>query len=77
MPASSTYGRTERNIRPVTTITCTPAARTAAMAALRARAQDGVLGDERAVEVEREGRERAGEAGGKLYGSVPPVDFTT
>ena len=44
---------------------------------LRARAEDGVLGDERAVEVDREGRERAGEAGGKLYGSVPPVDFTT
>jgi hypothetical protein len=44
---------------------------------LRPRAQDGVLGDQRSVEVDREGGERPGEAGGKLYGSVPPVDFTT
>jgi hypothetical protein len=44
---------------------------------LRARPEDGVLGDERAVEVDREGGERPGEARWKLYGSVPPVDFTT
>jgi hypothetical protein len=43
----------------------------------RPRAQNGVLGDERSVEVDREGGERPREAGGKLYGSVPPVDFTT
>jgi hypothetical protein len=43
---------------------------------LRARAEDGVLGDERPVEVDRECRERVRKAGRKVYG-VPPVDFTT
>jgi hypothetical protein len=42
----------------------------------RARAEDGVLGDQRPVEVDRERRERVRKAGGKVYG-VPPVDFTT
>jgi hypothetical protein len=44
---------------------------------LRPRPQDSVLGDQGAVEVDRERGERAGKAGGELYGSVPPVDFTT
>jgi hypothetical protein len=39
--------------------------------------QDGVLADERAVEIDRECGERVGKAGRKLYGTVPPVDFTT
>jgi len=39
--------------------------------------QDAVLADERPVEVDRERRQRAREAGGKVYGSFPPVDFTT
>jgi hypothetical protein len=44
---------------------------------LRAWPKDGILADERAVEVDRERGERAGEARRKVYGAVPPVDFTT
>jgi hypothetical protein len=44
---------------------------------VRPRAEDRVLCDERAVEVDRERGEGGREAGGELYGSVPPVDFTT
>lgn len=44
---------------------------------LRARVQDRVLADERAVEVDRERGDRAREAAGEVYGIVPPVDFTT
>ena len=47
----------------------------------RARAQDGVLGDEGAVQVDRERGERAGEVRGELerggYGALPPVEVTT
>jgi hypothetical protein len=43
----------------------------------RARTEARVIGDQRAVEVDRERGERIGEAGRELYGSVPPVDFTT
>ena len=48
---------------------------------LRARPKHGVLGDERAVEVDRERGEGPGEGRRKLdrgaYGTLPPVDFTT
>jgi hypothetical protein len=44
---------------------------------IRARAEDGVDADERAVEVDRERGERLREAGREVYGTVPPVDFTT
>jgi len=43
----------------------------------RAGPQDGVLADQRPVEVDRERGERAREAGREVYGTVPPVDFTT
>ncbi|HKB94084.1 MAG TPA: hypothetical protein VKC62_07640 [Gaiellaceae bacterium] len=43
----------------------------------RARAEDGVLGDERPVEVDRERLEGAGKVVREVYGAVPPVDFTT
>ena len=43
----------------------------------RARAQHAVLGDQRPVEVEREGGDVRRERGGKLYGAVPPVESTT
>jgi hypothetical protein len=46
---------------------------------LGARAQNAVLGDQRPVEIEREGRDAPREARRELerYGAVPPVDFTT
>ena len=44
---------------------------------LRAGAEDGVLGDERAVEVDRERGQRTGKGVREVYGTVPPVDFTT
>ena len=45
----------------------------------RARAQNAVLGDQRPVEIEREGGDASREARRELerYGAVPPVDFTT
>lgn len=43
----------------------------------RSLVQDGVLADERAVEVDREGGDLMRKAGGEVYGIVPPVDFTT
>ncbi|MDE3024438.1 MAG: hypothetical protein KGI93_02595 [Acidobacteriota bacterium] len=43
----------------------------------RARPEDGVLADQRPVEIDREGGERMREAGREVYGTVPPVDFTT
>jgi hypothetical protein len=43
----------------------------------RARTEDGVLGDQRPVEIDRERRERVRESGREVYGTVPPVDFTT
>jgi hypothetical protein len=42
-----------------------------------ARVEERVLGDQRAVEVAREGGDARGESGRKLYGGVPPVLFTT
>jgi hypothetical protein len=39
--------------------------------------EDGVLGDERPVEVDRECGQRAGKVVREVYGAVPPVDFTT
>jgi hypothetical protein len=44
---------------------------------LRARPQHSVLGDQRAVEIEREGGGGRRERGRELYGTWPPVDFTT
>jgi hypothetical protein len=41
------------------------------------RRQHAVLGDQRPVEVEREGGDARREAGRKLYGALPPVDVTT
>jgi hypothetical protein len=41
------------------------------------RPEHAVLGDQRAVEVEREGGDARRESGRKLYGTVPPVDVTT
>jgi hypothetical protein len=44
------------------------------------RPEEGVLGDQRAVEVARERRDLAGERRRQLeqrYGGVPPVAFTT
>ena len=48
----------------------------------RVRAEYGVLRDERAVEIDREGGDAFGEVGreldsGLIYGGVPPVDLTT
>jgi hypothetical protein len=43
----------------------------------RARPQDRVLGEQRPVEVDREGGDAPREAGRELYGGVPPVAFTT
>jgi len=42
-----------------------------------ARPQDAVLGDEGPVEIEGERGDAPGEIRGKVYGTVPPVDFTT
>jgi hypothetical protein len=42
-----------------------------------ARSQHAVLGDQRPVEIEREGGDARRERGGELYGAVPPVDSTT
>jgi len=42
-----------------------------------ARPQHAVLGDQRPVEVEREGGDVRRERGRKLYGAVPPVESTT
>jgi hypothetical protein len=42
-----------------------------------ARAEDAVLGDQRPVEVEREGGDARRKRGRKLYGTVPPVETTT
>jgi len=39
--------------------------------------EHAVLGDQRAVEVEREGGDARREARRELYGTVPPVDVTT
>ena len=68
-------------MRPVTTITCVPVARDACDRRARVRAQHRVLGDKRAVEIDRERGDVLREAGRKLeqcgYGGVPPVDFTT
>jgi hypothetical protein len=44
---------------------------------LRARPQHAVLGDQRPVEVEREGGDGRRKRGRELYGAWPPVDFTT
>jgi hypothetical protein len=46
---------------------------------LRPRPQDAVLGDQRPVEVEREGGYARRESLRELdrYGAVPPVDVTT
>ena len=66
-------------MRPVTMITCVPVSRTPAMARDRAGPQHCVLRDQRAVEIEGEGRDPARERGRKLeqcYG-VPPVALTT
>jgi hypothetical protein len=43
----------------------------------RSRPQDAVLGDQRPVEVEREGGDVRRKRGGKLYGALPPVESTT
>jgi hypothetical protein len=54
------------------------AGRTGAVEGLAcARPQHAVLRDQRPVEIEREGGDARREAGGKLYGTVPPVDVTT
>jgi hypothetical protein len=42
-----------------------------------ARPQHAVLGDQRPVEIEREGGDVRRKRGGKLYGAVPPVETTT
>jgi len=39
--------------------------------------QHAVLGDQRPVEVEREGADARREPRRKLYGAVPPVESTT
>jgi hypothetical protein len=44
---------------------------------LRARPQHAILGDQRPVEVERERCDGRRELGRELYGTWPPVDFTT
>jgi hypothetical protein len=44
---------------------------------LRPRPQDAVLGDQRAVEVERESCDVRRKRGRKLYGALPPVESTT
>ena len=61
------YGRTDRNIRPVTTMTCVPAAAAACERGARPRPQDERLADQRAVEV---ARERARRAAGSLPGAL-------
>jgi hypothetical protein len=45
----------------------------------RARAQNAVLGDQRPVQIEREGGDapRVPRREVERYGAVPPVDFTT
>jgi hypothetical protein len=43
----------------------------------RTRAKDAVLGDQRPVEIEREGGDVRRKRGGELYGAVPPVEVTT
>ncbi|MFL5916046.1 MAG: hypothetical protein ACJ752_10485 [Gaiellaceae bacterium] len=45
----------------------------------RARPQNAVLGDQRPVEIEREGGDAPREPRREVerYGGVPPVDFTT
>jgi hypothetical protein len=42
-----------------------------------ARPQHAVLGDQRPVEIEREGGDVRRKRGGEVYGAVPPVDSTT
>jgi hypothetical protein len=42
-----------------------------------ARPQHAVLGDQRPVEIEREGGDVRRKRGGEVYGAVPPVDWTT
>jgi hypothetical protein len=42
-----------------------------------ARPQHAVLGDQRPVEIEREGGDARRKRGRKLYGAVPPVEATT
>jgi hypothetical protein len=44
-----------------------------------ARSQHAVLGDQRPVEIEREGRDAPRERGRELdrYGALPPVEVTT
>ena len=76
-PACSRYGRTARNIRPVTTITCTPAARTARERRARARSQHAVLGDQRPVEIEGESGDVAAGSPPEGLRGVPPVAVTT
>jgi hypothetical protein len=43
----------------------------------RAWPQHAVLGDQRPVEVEREGGDGRRKRSGKLYGALPPVESTT
>ena len=42
-----------------------------------ARPQHAVLGDQRPVEIEREGGDVRRKRGGEVYGAVPPVESTT
>jgi hypothetical protein len=42
-----------------------------------ARPQHAVLGDQRPVEIEREGGDVRRKRGGERYGAVPPVETTT
>jgi hypothetical protein len=42
-----------------------------------ARPQHAVLGDQRPVEIEREGGDVGRKRGRELYGAVPPVESTT
>jgi len=42
-----------------------------------ARPQHAVLGDQRPVEIEREGGDVRRKRGRELYGAVPPVETTT
>ena len=42
-----------------------------------ARPQDGVLGDERPVEIEGKSGDAPREVGRKVYGTEPPVEVTT
>jgi hypothetical protein len=44
---------------------------------LGARPQHAVFGDQRPVEIEREGDDARRKRGGEVYGAVPPVDSTT